>query len=130
MDNNDIAASIAQLEEAVENIKEFTRRADATLEAIRKDVQDRSHALRNEFQSKFIVVENNVDIIRKDLTQVQLSLKERTCTAHGEDLKELKSSVKGLERVRDQFVGGVAITGVVGTILGVVGGWLISLLHK
>ena len=66
MSDDNTQASIAELKEAVSNLKEFTKRAETTLEALRKENKDGRHELRNEFQVKFITIENTIDSLRKD----------------------------------------------------------------
>ena len=109
MDNDNIAASIAQLKEAVENIKKFTDQAQVTLEAIRKDVTDRSHAVRNEFNGKFIVIDNKIDILSQELVSVKLKLEKRTCENHESGLKELNVKVNFLEKVTWMGLGGLTL---------------------
>jgi len=109
MDNNDIAASIAQLKEAVDNIKKFTDQAQITLESIRKDVTDRSHAVRNEFNAKFSVLENKFDIMNNDVVDLRMKASDRTCINHADELKEMRGKVNFLERVIWMGLGGVTL---------------------
>lgn len=109
MSDDNTQASIAELKEAVSNLKDFTRRAETTLEGIRKDVTDRSHALRNEFQVKFTTIENNIDDLKGKISNINVQLKDRTCIEHGSSLTELKNRTNFLEKVTYMGLGAVAL---------------------
>ena len=108
MSDDNTQASIAELKEAVSNLKEFTKRAETTLEALRKENKDGRHELRNEFQAKFSSIENTIDVLRKEQSDIQIKLKDRTCADHGNLLTELKSKTNFLEKVTFMGLGGLA----------------------